>query len=58
MENIRSPFLKIQLKEKINNLEIQLCYSRYIALHFQPLQFWRFTDRFSTFYEHKEQSFN
>ena len=43
---------KGKLKEKSNNFEMQciVCYSRYIALHFQLLQLVRLTDRWSNFF--------
>ena len=49
---------KVHLKEKNNNFENQciLFHSRYIDIHFQPLQFVRSPEQYSTFYKHKESS--
>ena len=47
-------------KEKSNNFEIEciLCYSKCIALHFQPLYLVRLIDRWSTFHETRVNRLN
>ena len=54
--HLRSPCFKVDLKGKSQNFEIEciLCYSTYLALYFQPLQFVRWSDGWSIFYETKK----
>ena len=53
----KEPLLQ-STKKKSKKLEIQciLCYSWYIVLHFQQLQFVSLIDQYSTFYENKKES--
>ena len=53
--HLRTPCFKLDLKGKSLNFEIELilCYSKYLVLYFQPLQFVRWTDGWSTFFETK-----
>ena len=55
----KEPLLQSTPQRKKNDFEIQciLCFSRHIALHFQPMQFAHLADRRSAFYEHKEELF-
>ena len=51
--HLRRPCFKVELKGKSHNFEIEwiLCYSKYLVLYFQPLQFIRW---WSNFYETKK----
>ena len=53
---LRNPCFKVDLKGKSHNSEIQwiLCYSMYLVLYFQPLQFVRGSYEWSIFYETKK----
>ena len=53
---LRSPCFKVDFKGKAHSFVFEwvFCYSKYLALHFQQLQFVRWTDRWSTFHEAKK----
>ena len=56
LSSSKSPCFKVVLKGKSHNFEIEwiLCYSMYLVLYIQPLQFVRWSDGWSIFYETKK----
>ena len=58
--HLRSPCLKVDIKVKSHNFEIEwiLCYSKYFVLYFQQLQVPRWSDGWSIFYEKKKSCLN
>ena len=54
--HLRSHWFKVDLKGKSHNFEIEwiLCYSTYLVLCFQSLQFVRLSDGWSKFFETKK----